>query len=116
MGGCVRRVGWLLTRWVAPFSFLFVGVVWWGYHCWFFIGLLRAWFFWVRGFLCVFGGCGCERLSRWWVSVERVGCFSVRFWGVHCVTHERVYFFFIPVGEGLSFFPSQRVMHLSVKS
>lgn len=53
----------------------------------FYIGLLRAWFFWVRGFLCVFGGCGCE-----------------------CC------FWFIPVGVGLSLFPSQRVMHSGVIS
>lgn len=56
-------------------------------------------------------GCWCEHLSRRWVSIECVGCFSARFWGVHCVTHERVYFWCIPVGERMSLFPSQRVMH-----
>ena len=45
-----------------------------------------------------------------------LGCLCACFWGVHCVTQGWVCLFFIPVGEGLSLLPCQRVMHLSAKS
>lgn len=51
--------------------------------------------------------------GRWRVSVECVGCCTARFWGVRHVFSCGVYFFFIPVGEGWSLLPCQRVMHLS---
>lgn len=53
-----------------------------------------------------------------------MGCFSSGlygasvsvFGGVYCVTQEWVCFWCIPVGEGLSLFPCQRVMHSGVNS
>ena len=43
-----------------------------------------------------------------------LGCFLCPFLGVCHVFSCGVCFFFIPVGEGLSLFPCQRVMHWSV--
>lgn len=43
-----------------------------------------------------------------------LGCFLCPFLGVCHMFSCGVCFFFIPVGEGLSLFPSQRVMHWSV--